>query len=540
MGYLSVLEPKDALHVPGTVLLGDTDVPSLQAAQSLKHVKGRNGRIVLSPQPNDDPNNPLNFSQARKNVMVAITSLGVCIFGATISPLLNAGLLDIATDLDTMVAKVVQASGYQLLVVAIMVFPVNACSRKWGKRHVFLLSSLIGVVGSIIGSTARDYNTLLAARIIQGLSASAYESLGLSMVSDLFFVHERGVYTALMSFLLGGVSNFSSVICGPITANLGWKYLFHLLVVFGGLQLILQFLFVPETQYQGPLGNPHIRTDALYDKSSQSPSATTVENVSPSQPPDLVKQSFASSLRIFTGSYSDANFFSLVLTPFVACANLAVLWVILLSGYFLSIYVATAYLLADIFSAPPYFFTSSGIGYMSLGPFIGGLLGTLLAGSLNDPVIRRCSRQNNGYFEPEYRLLTSALAVLTIPGFVGLGYAAETAQSCYLVAFLHGLGLFGIMFQLISTANYALDAFAEMSTETFLCSMAAKNLIIYGYSYFVNDWAVRDGPFKVMWVLNSVAAALLLTFPVAFVLGKRYRACWASSKLREQFVQPVS
>lgn len=96
------------------------------------------------------------------------------------------------------------------------------------------------------------------------------------------------------------------------------------------------------------------------------------------------------------------------------------------------------------------------------------------------------------------------------------------------------------MFQLISTANYALDAFQEMSTETFLCSMAVKNLILYGYSYFVNDWAVHDGPFKVMWVLNSVAAALLLTFSVSFVFGKRYRAFWATSKLREQFIQPVS
>lgn len=117
MGYLGILEPKDATEVPGTVLLDDTDVGSIEDLHALKHIKGKNGHIILSPQPNDDSNNPLNLPQSKKLLMMAITSFGVCIQGGTMGPLLNAGLVEIATQLDTTVPKVVQASGYQLLVV---------------------------------------------------------------------------------------------------------------------------------------------------------------------------------------------------------------------------------------------------------------------------------------------------------------------------------------------------------------------------------------------------------------------------------------
>ncbi|KAF3403702.1 hypothetical protein F1880_009680 [Penicillium rolfsii] len=522
MGFLYIREPRTSRAVPGTVVLEETQ--GIEQPSSLKHARGSNGRILLNPQPDDNPNNPLNFSQAKKITMMGVTSFGVVIFGGTLPSMLNAGLVPIAQDLDTTVAKVVQANGYQLLVVAAMVLVVNAFARKWGKQPVFLFSSLIGVIGSIVGSTATSYEQLLAARVIQGFSSSAYESLCLAMVHDLFFVHERGLYTAIVSFLLGGVSNFSAVICGPITANLGWRYLFHFLIAFGGLQVILQFLLVPETQYCAPDELPQVPLAGKTEGADVK--AETVEDVGLAQSDLLSQESFIQRLALWSGPYSSQNFFLLLVSPLFACMNLAVLWVILVSGYFLSIYVATAFLLSPILSAPPYFLTASGVGYMSLGPFLGGLIAATIAGLANDPIARLCAHRNNGVYEPEYRLIIGCLAIATIPGFVGFGHVVETHQSLYLAAFLHGLGLFGIMFALISTANYALDSFGEMSNEIFLCSMAVKNLIIFSYSYFVNDWALRVGPAEVMWILCTIAGGLFLTFPLWFIYGKLYRASW--------------
>ncbi|KAJ5382244.1 hypothetical protein N7517_000155 [Penicillium concentricum] len=525
MGYLNIIEPQHTGLVPGTVLLDDEAETQRDFTSALKHVPGKHGNIILSPQPDDDPNNPLNFSQRKKLLIMAVICFGVCIHGCTVSPLLNAGLVEIADELDTSVALVVQSSGYQLLVVALMVFFVNSFARKWGKRPTFLLSSLIGIVGSIIGATSQNYGNLLTARIIQGFGVSAYEALGLAVVGDLFFVHERGLYTGILSFVLGGVSNFSSVVCGPVTIQLGWKWLFYLLIIFETVHLVLQFLFVPETQ--------HRRATPILPPIAPSPkeSCVSIEDVEDIRPIFPPKAPWVHELRVYNGTYSSENFFTLLCMPILACLNLSVLWSVIVSGYFLSIYVATAYLLSPVFTAAPYFLTASGVGYLSLAPFLGGGVAFVVASLTGDMIVRKCSQNNKGYFEPEYRLLLGAGGILAVPGFVGFGYAAQTGQSYYLTAFLHGLGLCGIMFVLISAANYSLDAFRPMRTEIFLCSMSCKNLFIFIYSYFINDWAVRAGTFQVMWALCAVSVGVLSTYPLVFLFGKKYRSHWAQSQV---------
>lgn len=48
-------------HVPGTVLLDDHSAHAEDVARGLKHGTGRDAHIVLSPQPSEDPNDPLNW-----------------------------------------------------------------------------------------------------------------------------------------------------------------------------------------------------------------------------------------------------------------------------------------------------------------------------------------------------------------------------------------------------------------------------------------------------------------------------------------------
>jgi predicted MFS family arabinose efflux permease len=54
---------------------------------------------------------------------------------------------------------------------------------------------------------ATGYNSLLAARIVTGFSTSAYESVIIAAIGDLFFVHQRGLRISLVNFVLAGISN---------------------------------------------------------------------------------------------------------------------------------------------------------------------------------------------------------------------------------------------------------------------------------------------------------------------------------------------
>jgi hypothetical protein len=58
------------------VLLNDHAAHTEEFTHDLKHGTGRNSDIVLSPQPSEDPNDPLNWPMWKKELIVAILCLG--------------------------------------------------------------------------------------------------------------------------------------------------------------------------------------------------------------------------------------------------------------------------------------------------------------------------------------------------------------------------------------------------------------------------------------------------------------------------------
>jgi len=107
---------------------------------------------------------------------------------------------------------------------------ICAFARVWGKRPQFILASIAGIVGTIVCETTTSYNQLLAGRIVQGIALAAYESVSFTAVGDLYYVHERGVRLSIFNIIFTSVTTLASVIGGPITTNLGWRWMFHIFV----------------------------------------------------------------------------------------------------------------------------------------------------------------------------------------------------------------------------------------------------------------------------------------------------------------------
>jgi len=79
MGF-GVLEDNKLPHVPGTVLLDQEAAHSESYTQSLKHGTGHDSHIILVPQPSDDPNDPLNWSQYRKTLVFSVYCFGSILY----------------------------------------------------------------------------------------------------------------------------------------------------------------------------------------------------------------------------------------------------------------------------------------------------------------------------------------------------------------------------------------------------------------------------------------------------------------------------
>jgi hypothetical protein len=81
---LGILEDNGKVpHVPGTVLLDEVSAHVEAQTSNLKHGTGKESHIILAPQPSEDPNDPLNWSKTKKDVVLAVLCFGAIINAAT-------------------------------------------------------------------------------------------------------------------------------------------------------------------------------------------------------------------------------------------------------------------------------------------------------------------------------------------------------------------------------------------------------------------------------------------------------------------------
>lgn len=140
-------------------------------------------------------------------------------------------------------------TGYSLCATGASGLFISAATHKYGKRMPLIFSMAAGFAGTIWVAAAKSHGSLLGGRIMQGFCVSLFESVFFSIVGDLYFVHERGVRTAVVTAMIIGVSNLPPVLAGKIATTLGWRWVFWLLSIFMGLGFIGSVVLGWETAY---------------------------------------------------------------------------------------------------------------------------------------------------------------------------------------------------------------------------------------------------------------------------------------------------
>jgi hypothetical protein len=96
--------------------------------------------------------------------------------------------------------------------------------------------------------------------------------------------------------------------------------------------------------------------------------------------------------------------------------------------------------------------------------------------------------------------------IFSTMGLFVFGYMLHQLASPEVAAFFYGISTFGILIGSTSTLGYALDAYRDMSNEIFIASMAFKNFMFYGLSWYINPWIAENGPEQVFYVLGGTSA----------------------------------
>ena len=287
---------------------------------------------------------------------------------------------------------------------------------------------------------------------------------------------------AFSNLALFGGAFFTPILVGKITHTIGWQWSFWFVAIFCGAMLPFVFFFVPETAFRredfydtdirGAESEQH-RASSEADVGhgqGQSPASsipdtiekqpgTFTEGRSTVTPPPKV--SFARSLLPFNGRKTDDNLFKLILRPLPLFLHPAVLWACLIQGTLIGWTVMIGVVLAAIFLGPPLWFTEVQTGYMYTGPFVGAVLGFVLAGILADWSMNAMVKKNKGVYEPEFRIvLVVAQMVVGCAGLYGFGITAHDVKryGWFWPDFFFALEVMGMVLGAVASALYIVDA----------------------------------------------------------------------------------
>jgi EmrB/QacA subfamily drug resistance transporter len=116
----------------------------------------------------------------------------------------------------------------------------------YGRKPVMLCGIGMFLIGSVACGQASLMNVLIAARAVQGLGAGAMQSMALTIVGDMFTVHERSRMQGVLGAVWGVAGLVGPLLGGLIVKLLSWRWVFYVNVPFGVASALLLVLVLHE------------------------------------------------------------------------------------------------------------------------------------------------------------------------------------------------------------------------------------------------------------------------------------------------------
>lgn len=102
--------------------------------------------------------------------------------------------------------------GSCIAAIAVSSLVCNTLAVKFGRRPIYIVTSIGLMVTCFWAAEAKSFESLVAARAIQGFCMAPMEALIPASIGDIWFVHERGFRNAIFNLgVLGGINLASPI-----------------------------------------------------------------------------------------------------------------------------------------------------------------------------------------------------------------------------------------------------------------------------------------------------------------------------------------
>ncbi|KAH8816731.1 major facilitator superfamily domain-containing protein [Xylogone sp. PMI_703] len=495
--------------------------------------------IVLIPQPNrNDPNDPLSWPRWKR-----LTAYWVILFYSGIVNFQISGISPGFRQLSEEFHVTNNQLTYLITLpgcgMGIGVFAIAPLALYLGKRPIWLGCVGASVICNIWAAVSPSYASLLAARFVAAVAGGSSEPVGLSVLNDLFFLHERGAQSGIQALALSIGNSLAPIICGFLVESKGWRIYHWLITALCGFNFLLVIFLSPETAYNRNLHSSMdvagIDADAPDSVSSMPQEefkgeAVMAETISNTEMP--AKRTFLQELKPWNTPRKDINLVAAYLRPWIVWAYPSFIWAEITYALHVTALIIILSLIPLNLSVPPYNFTTSQIGLTYIANLIGNLIGCYTCGHLGDALAKYSARRNNGVFEPEMRL-----PLVVIPALAGLAglllYGIGIAKGVHWIVPVIGDGLVGVALTGFPSfaQPYLIDSYFPIATDAMITFTGMKNFLYFGIGFGIEPWVEKDGLIAVF----SIFAGIVFLFDVASVLvwyyGKRLRVKDTAKKI---------
>jgi MFS family permease len=521
--------------IPGTVHLVD-----LAGTLKVKHQDGGDKAIVLLPQPTTEYDDPLNWIKRRK-LQSALMGL-LAVFSADImTTLLSAALLDMEADTGIPLATLNSGVGVQYLFFGWSCLLWQPLGLNYGRRPMLLIGALGMLACSVWTSYVTSSGEWYINRVLIGFFYGPIETMIEICISDVFFAHDRGFWIGMYCWILFGIPFIGAVPAGFVTATLGWQWIQFIASIISAACILAMFFFLEETMFY----RPPVQEEALdVDEGAGENDAPLTESPNndekyisgPSPQTEagqiLTKKTYTQKLKVwgFRRPGQPNNFWRSIWLPFLLLRFPAIVFAGILVGSVLSWFNVVNATIALVLAAPPYSFSTNGIGLIFLAPFLGCTIGCVFAGVSADRFAVWMSRRKGGIFEPEYRLWMAVLPVVLHPAGcilfgVGANHGVHWVGLAFGLAFIVGTFPIGSAIAI----NYIIDSYREVSGSGLVTMICIRNAMGFGFSYGVTPWIAATGVQNTYIAVGFIGMFFWALSFLFIVIGKKTRKASAKS-----------
>jgi len=446
-----------------------------------------NGRDLISKDgAHPDPDHPLNLPTWRKWAILLSVSWSGFVANYSAAAHLTA-FPEIAAFLHVGIASAANAIGLSLLGLAFGPLFFNPMSRTIGRRFTMLLSTILFLPCIVWMARATSWKSFAAARFFAGFASSASQTVSPMIIADIFHKETRGDKMSLFGLFVIIGPGISPLIGAYLVVDKTWQWIYYVVLMMAGVQLVLFLAFLPETQYNVP------GAGALNDNGASGGLGRTGVAWWPWTRP---REYLAITIR------------PILMSHYVVLTGTAILYGMIF-GWSVGITIVAPQIFGRI-----YHFQTTSIGISYLAFAVGAILGKTSGGLVGDKIMLYMQRRN-GERHPEYRLW-AMLPILPLL-FAGLVIVGVTlTKETHWIAPLIGGGIYyyGVSSSTGLLQTYMLESFLSEPMNAMAIFQFWKCIWGFAVPFFVYNWGVNSS-----WQDEYIAQAFLVSGLGAILCG---------------------